>query len=126
MYRCLLAATAAFVIAAPAAAQVQRGFPQNALRGTITFGTPPAALLNGKTALLAPGVRIRGLNNMLEMSASVVGVKATVNYTLDTEGLIKDVWLLRREEIAVLPWPTTAEQAQAWSFDPVAQTWTKP
>ena len=126
MYRCLAIALTATTLALPVAAQVQRGFPQNALRGTIEFGTPPQVKLNGKPARLAPGSRIRGQNNMLEMSASLVGAKAVVNYTIDTSGLVKDVWLLRTEEVARKPWPETPEQAQSWQFDPVAQTWTKP
>lgn len=127
MYRCLVTASAVLAFALPAAAQVQRNFPQNALRGTITFGAPPHVQLNGKPAQLAPGARIRGLNNMLEMSGALVNVKATVNYTLeDTSGLVKDVWLLRTEEIARKPWPETPEQARTWQFDPVAQTWAKP
>jgi hypothetical protein len=126
MYRCLAVAALAVSIAAPVAAQVQRNFPQNALRGVITFGAPPQILLNGKSQQLAPGARIRGQNNMLQMSASLVDVKAVVNYTLDQAGVVKDVWILRTEEVAVKPWPETLEQAQAWQFDPVAQTWTKP
>ena len=127
MYRCLAVATAAIAFALPAAAQVQRNFPQNALRGVITFGAPPHVLLNGKPAQLAPGARIRGLNNMLVMSGEAVNVKATVNYTFEnTTGLIKDVWLLRPEEIARKPWPETLAEAQAWQFDPAAQAWVKP
>ncbi|MGY4827838.1 hypothetical protein ACVNIS_04575 [Sphaerotilaceae bacterium SBD11-9] len=126
MYRCLIAAFATVAFALPAAAQVQRNFPQNALRGTITFGTPPQVALNGKPTQLAPGARIRGLNNLLEMSGALVGAKGAVNYTVDQAGLVKDVWILRKEEIAMKPWPETLEQAQTWSFDPVAQVWTKP
>lgn len=129
MYRCLaLATAAAFALPAlHASAQVQRSFPQNALRGTITFGAPPLIELNGKAAQLAPGARIRGLNNMLVMSGAVVSLKATVNYTFEnTTGLVKDVWLLRPEEIARKPWPETLAEAQAWQFDPAAQVWVKP
>lgn len=126
MYRCLIATVATVAFALPAAAQVQRNFPQNALRGTIVFGTPPQIQLNGKPALLAPGARIRGQNNLLEMSGALVGARATVNFTIDAAGAVKDVWLLRTDEIAVRPWPETLEQAQAWQFDPTAQTWTRP
>ncbi len=129
MYRCLHPFVAVAVVAAtltlPAAAQVQRQFPQNALRGTIVFDTPPQILLNGKPAQLAPGSRIRGQDNLLVMSASLVQTKAFVNFTIDQSGLVKDVWILRREEAAVRPWPTTPEQAQTWQFDPAAQTWTR-
>jgi hypothetical protein len=126
MYRCLIAAVATIAFALPAAAQVQRNFPQNALRGTITFGTPPQILLNGKPTQLAPGSRIRGENNLLVMSGALVSAKGIVNYTIDQSGLVRDVWLLRKEELAMKPWPETLEQAQTWQFDPAAQTWTKP
>ena len=125
MYRCALAVLAATTLIAPAQAQVQRNFPQNALRGTMVIGTPPDVVLNGQTARLAPGARIRGQDNMVRMSASLSGARLLVNYTVDTYGLLKDVWILRPEEAAVR-WPVTPEQAQAWSFDPVAQVWTKP
>ena len=92
----------------------------------VTFGTPPQILVNGKAAQLAPGSRIRGLDNMLVMSASLVNVKAIVNYTVDTSGLVKDVWVLRPEEVARKPWPETFQQAQSWQFDPAAQAWVKP
>ena len=45
---------------------------------------------------------------------------------VDTSGLVKEVWILRPEEAAVRPWPTTPAEAQAWLFDPAAQVWTKP
>ena len=56
----------------------------------------------------------------------MTGGRFVVHYTVDTSGLVNDVWILRPEEMAVQPWPTTREQAQAWTFDPVGQTWTKP
>ena len=129
MYRCVIAASAALAFATaalPAAAQVQRPFPQNALRGVIAFVDPPQVALNGKPAQLAPGVRIRGQNNLLVMTGPLVGTKLVVHYTFDFTGAIKDVWILRDEEIKVVPWPTTVEQTQTWTFDQAAQVWTKP
>lgn len=111
---------------APAAAQVQRNFPQNALRGTLVIVQAPQATLNGDPARLAPGARIRDQGNMLQMSAALTGANLLVNYTVDPLGLIKDVWILRPDEAAKTPWPTTPRQARDWLFDPVAQTWTKP
>jgi hypothetical protein len=125
MYRCALYALAAACYIAPAAAQ-QRNFPPQALRGGLVILAPPEAVLNDQPARLAPGARIRGQNNMLQMSASLVGAKLLVHYTLDLQGHIRDVWILTPEEAARQPWPTTSGQAQAWSFDPVAQTWSKP
>jgi hypothetical protein len=121
-----LAAAAATTLLAstPAAAQVHRNFPQNALRGVVTFGTPPDAQLNGKPARLAPGARIHGLDNMLLMSGNLIGSKFTVDYTLESNGLLYEIWLLRADEAAVQPWPETPQQAASWKFDPIAQAWT--
>jgi hypothetical protein len=125
MYRCASAALAAFVLVAPACAQsVQRNFPADALRGTLVVTAPPEVTLNGQAARLAPGARIRGQNNMLEMSGSLVGISLVVNYTADTSGLVKDVWILTPDETR-RPWPTSLEEAQAWVFDPIAQVWSR-
>ena len=126
MLRCVLTLAAAFLLASPAAAQVQRSFPQNALRGTIVFGVAPDVALNGLPARLAPGSRIRDALNMLVVPSAVHGGKFLVHYTVDTYGLIKDVWILTLEEAAKRPWPTTPEEAAAWGFDPIAQVWVRP
>jgi hypothetical protein len=126
MIRCVVALCAAFVLTSSAAAQsVQRGFPANALRGEITFGQPPDLLLNGQAARLSPAARIRGSNNLLVMSGALIGGSATVNYVVDSLGLVHDVWILTEAERAKQPWPTNANDARAWSFDPVAQIWTQ-
>jgi len=111
---------------APAAAQVQRNFPQNALRGQMDFVAPPDVRLNGTPARLAPGSRIRGQNNMLQMSGALVGERLWVHYTLDNQGLVMDIWVLRPEELSRKPWPTTLAESRAWQFDPAAQAWIKP
>ena len=127
MFRCALAAAVALGIAAPAAAQMQRTFPQNTLRGAIVFGNYPQITLNGLATQLAPGSRVRNQDNMIVMAASLAGGRARVNYTLDMGGAqVRDVWILRPAEAAVEPWPTTLEQAQTWTFDAQTQTWTKP
>jgi hypothetical protein len=126
MLRCVSLAAAAVAIALPAAAQtVQRHFPQNALRGEIVFGAPPQILLNGQPARLAPGARIRGLDNMLVMTGALAGGKAAVNYTYEINGLVHDVWILTASEQAKKPWPATPQEAQAWRFDPAAQAWSR-
>jgi len=125
MYRCVAAAAAVLFLVAPASAQ-QRQFPQNALRGALQFVEPPEILLNGQPARLAPGARIRGQNNMLVLSGALSGSKLLVHYTVDIGALVKDVWILTPEEAAKKPWPTNPGEAESWSFDSVAQTWTKP
>ena len=125
MYRCLVLAGALCASALPAAAQMQRNFPQDALRGEIVIGIPPVISVNGRSAQLAPGARIRDTNNMLALSASISGARFTAHYTIDIGGEVKDVWILRPDEMAKQPWPSTAQEAQTWAFDPIAQTWTK-
>jgi len=122
-----LAGTLAARAPAPAAAQtVQRNFPQTALRGKIVFGTPPVITINGNVAHMATGYRIHGLNNLLVMSTQLVGNSFVVDYTVDLQGQVYEVWLLSAAEAANKPWPRTTAEAAAWTFDPIAQTWTKP
>jgi TctA family transporter len=140
MNRCAqfsLAATiaATLVALAPAVASAQsattdgqalrRNFPKEALRGTIVFFAPPAIALNGVDTQMAPSYRIHGTNNLLVMSSQLNGLKATVDYTVDVQGAVREVWILSPDE-AAKTWPTTAAQAAAWTFDAIAQTWTKP
>jgi hypothetical protein len=129
MPRCVTQALALllpFVLAAPVAAQLQRNFPATALRGELRVLQPPEVLLNGRAARLAPGARIRGDDNMLLMSGAITGQPLRVHYTLDTVGGVLDVWVLTALERARQPWPVTLEQAQSWSFDFSAQTWSRP
>jgi hypothetical protein len=124
MLRCVTLAAALAVL--PAAAQAPRNFPASALRGELVIVQPPAVQLNGRAARLAPGARIRGQTNLLEMSGALVGRRLIVNYTRDLTGQILDVWLLTAAELGNRPWPTSDAEAQAWSFDAAAQRWTKP
>lgn len=126
MLRCAAAALA-LVLAGPVLAQsVQRSFPATALRGELVVQQPPEALLNGMPARLAPGVKIRGTNNLLVMSGAIVGQPYVVHYTLDDQGLVHLVWILSDAELAKKPWPVTLLQQKTWVFDPVGQTWTRP
>ncbi len=106
--------------------QAMRRFPQNALRGVITFGEPPLVQLNNELTRLAPGARIRGTNNLLLLSGTLAGLKTAVNYTLDNTGQLEDVWLLRDEETARKPWPSTSQEAAQWNFDAGNQIWSRP
>ncbi len=126
MYRCFLAFLASLLLAGGAVAQSLRAFPPNALRGTIEVLQSPEVALNDKPARLAASARIFGPDNLIKVPASVTGAKLVVNYTLDTQGYLRDVWILTPAEAAKKPWPATAAEAQAWRFDVVAQTWTKP
>lgn len=122
----LLLAAAAGLTALPAAAQQPRNFPATALRGEIVVQQPPEVLLNGRPARLAPGARVRGENNLMLVSGALTNQRLLVHYTVDLSGLVGEVWVLTAAERARQPWPATREQAAAWRFDPVAQTWTRP
>ena len=75
-----------------------RQFPPAAKRGMLEVTAPPEVLINGTVERLSPGVRIRGVNNMLVMSASLVGKRAVVNYVRDKQGLIQEAWILNQAE----------------------------
>jgi hypothetical protein len=124
MNRCVLALAVALAAALPAHAQ--RLFERNALRGEIQITAPPEALLNGKPVRLAPGARIRNEQNMLQLSGSMLGRKLVVNYTLDGFGQVHDVWILSTAEATRQPWPRSSTEAEAWTFDPTFQRWSKP
>ena len=121
-----LLALALLTAGLPAAAQTSRPFPADALRGELVITQPPEVLLNGQPARLSPGARIRGSNNMLQMSGALVGQPLLVHYTLEPSGGVHNVWILTPDEAARKPWPTKPEDAQRWVFNPAAQTWTKP
>jgi hypothetical protein len=129
MNRCVRLALAAAVTlaawAAPAAAQLQRNFPANALRGDFVVVAPPEILLNQKPARLGPGARIRGADNLLVMSGAIINQRLLVHYTVDTLGFVRDVWVLTPAE-AAKAWPVTPEQAGTWLFNPDAQAWRQP
>ena len=127
MNRCVLMAALALALAMAGAvsAQTSRPFPAHALRGALVVVQPPEVQLNGQAARLAPGSRIRGADNMVQMSGTLVGAKLLVHYTLDPIGLVQDVWILTPDEAGRKPWPTTPGQAQAWLFNPAAQAWTR-
>ena len=82
--------------------------------------------VNGQAVRLAPGLRIRGQDNMLAMTGPLIGARLLVHYTTDVQGLVNNVWILTPGEAEKKPWPTTAQEARAWTFDPAAQAWSKP
>ncbi|MFM2054148.1 MAG: hypothetical protein RL456_2185 [Pseudomonadota bacterium] len=121
----LMACMAALLPPGAAAQEaVRRAFPADALRGRLQVVDPPEVRLNDQPARLAPGARIRGTDQMLVMSGSVVGQALAVHYTVDPYGLVKDVWILRPDEAAGF-WPRTPAEASRYAFDPAAQVWTR-
>ncbi len=126
MLRCVSLAALAWACALPAAAQMARRFPGSALRGEVVVTQPPEILLNRQPARLAPGARIRDQRNLLQVSGAAVNQRLVVNYTLDLNGQLLEVWVLSPEERAHRPWPRTPAEAAAWQFNPDTQTWTVP
>ncbi len=122
MLRCVVLLAALAVL--PAAAQMQRNFPANALRGELTMTQPPDVLLNGVPARLAPGARIRAQNNMMALPGTLAGQRLPVHYTRESNGLLLDIWVLTPAELAQRPWPVNDAQMKAWAFNPAGQTWT--
>ena len=130
MLRCVLLAAAVLAFAlsfgSPAAAQAPRNFPATALRGELVVTAPPEVLLNKQPARLAPGARLRGMDNMMIMSGAAIGQRLRVHYTLDLQGQLLQIWVLTPAEEARKPWPATPQEAATWTFNADAQTWTKP
>jgi hypothetical protein len=126
MFRCFTAALAACLLVGGVAAQSLRSFPPTALRGELVVGAAPEVKLNGEAARLGAGTRVRGADNLVKMPATLAGQKLLVRYTVDGQGLLRDVWILSEAEAARKPWPATAKEAATWRFDTIAQTWHKP
>ena len=100
----LLAALSAALLglSAPASAQIGvRPFPPGAERGTLVVTYPPVVQLNGKVDRLSPGSRIRGANNMLVLSGSIVGQPLVVNFVRNPTGEVHEVWVLTAAEAAL-------------------------
>lgn len=77
--------------------------PQAAKRGLLVVTQPPEVLLDGRPERLSPGTRIRGRNNLLVLSASLVGQELPVRYVCDPLGLIHEVWILTEAEAQAKP-----------------------
>ncbi|MDD5028770.1 MAG: hypothetical protein PHH58_04595 [Rhodoferax sp.] len=87
------------LVGAPALAQgMLRSFPAAALRGVLQVTTPPLVLLDGQAARLSPGAQIKSVNNLIVLSASLVGQPLLVNYLRDPQGLLHQVWILSPAE----------------------------
>ncbi len=89
-----LSAIAASVQAQP----MLRQFPQTALRGVLQVTQSPEVLLNGVSARLSPGARLKDSLNMLRLPATLSGQRLLVNYVRDPQGLLHEVWILTSAE----------------------------
>ncbi len=96
-FLCLMSANGA----ASAQTPEPREFPKNAIRGQLTVISPPDISIDGVVKRLSPGSRIRGALNELVMSANLVNQTFTVNYVLESNGLVHQVWILTDAEAKV-------------------------
>jgi hypothetical protein len=96
---CAVLAGSTLIALLPAFAQgIVREAPKDVVRGHLIVTAPPQVTLDGKPDRLSPGSRIRGIDNMLILSASVVGQTLPVLYRRDAAGLIHEVWVLTPAE----------------------------
>jgi hypothetical protein len=90
---------AAQAVNMPATAQMARFFPDSAVRGNITFKSPPQIELDGKADRLSPGARIRDEQGMLAMTGALQGKEFVVNFRREVAtGMVHEVWILTAEE----------------------------
>ena len=75
-----------------------RKFPEKAAFGQLRITQPPQAQLDGKAARLAPGARIYGTDNLLQLSGTLVGKTLAVAYVKDSYGLVHQIWVLTEAE----------------------------
>jgi hypothetical protein len=96
---CAVLAGLTFLPLPDAAAQgFVREAPKDVVRGRLTVTQPPEITLDGKPDRLSPGARIRGTNNLLVLSGSIVGQSLPVVYRRDAAGLVHEVWVLTPQE----------------------------
>jgi hypothetical protein len=87
--------------AGPATAQLatnQRTLPADIQLAKMVVVQPPLIHLNDSVMRLAPGARIYGPDQLLKLSASLVDQPFKVAFTLDSLGLVKQVWILTEAE----------------------------
>ena len=90
----------AFACLVSASAQAQlRTIPGEAKPGEIRHVQETIVLIDGVRMRLAPGVQIRDEWNRL-MVPTALPPGAKVRYLLDSEGLVRQVWILTPQEAA--------------------------
>ena len=85
----------------PAAVGAQpgvRSFPKQALRGTMTVKQPPYLEMDDRVTRFTPGARILDEGNRIRQSAAFVNRELTVNYLMDRQGQVTQVWVLTEAE----------------------------
>lgn len=100
-----LAAGLLFAFFALSAYSLDRSFPQNAKRGTMSLLLYPSVKIDGQARRLSPGAMIRNQDNLIQTPNSLGAGPYVVNYTQNADGDINQVWILRADE-AVHPAPS--------------------
>ncbi|WP_049871329.1 hypothetical protein [Ramlibacter tataouinensis] len=94
---------AALLAAGAALAQgIVREAPKDVKPARLKVTAAPQALVNGRPDRLSPGARIRNLNNLVVLPASLAGQDLPMVYRRDAAGLVHEVWLLSEAEYARL------------------------
>jgi hypothetical protein len=82
--------------------------PATATLGVLQVMGWPEAVLNGQPARMAPGSRIRDPGNLIVPPASIIGQPLQVLYVLDSQGMVREAWMLSADELAALIPPSPA------------------
>ena len=107
---CLALATLTCLLPAAALAQgIRREAPKDVVLGQMVVTAPPIITLDGKPDRLSPGSRIHDLNNMLVLSAGIVGKVLPIVYRRDSAGLVHEAWILSADEYAKLGGANTGD-----------------
>jgi hypothetical protein len=83
-------------ISTAATAQL-RTIPKEARLGVIRHVQDMNVLIDGKPQRLAPGAQIRSLQNRI-IVPSAIPAEVVVKYVFDSEGLVRNVWIVTEEE----------------------------
>jgi hypothetical protein len=75
-----------------------RQFPPNAQRGVMEVLQGQDILIDSKPERLSPGARIRGPQNTLVMTGSIIGERYMVNFVRDAYNNIHQIWVLTELE----------------------------
>lgn len=75
-----------------------RQFPKQALRGTMTVKQPPYLEMDDRVTRFTPGARILDEGNRIRQSAALLNRELTVNYLMDRQGQVTQVWILTDAE----------------------------
>ncbi len=76
-----------------------RSFPPDAKKGELTPPVQRELQINGVTMIAAPGLQVRGQNNLIVMPNTLQGAQP-IRYQLDPMGNVWRIWILSAAEQA--------------------------